>query len=58
MGTTQCDHRAAQIVDSDGGTTEGRFTEHYECPCGATGAIRGDAAAPPREWTRTGEVFN
>jgi len=56
-GTT-CDHQHAKIVDSEGGTKEGRFVEHYECPCGATGTVRGDAGKPPRTWTRTGRVFN
>jgi hypothetical protein len=54
----ECDHQTAQIVESDGGTKEGRFVEHYECPCGATGTVRGEASAPPTEWRRTGEVFN
>lgn len=57
MHPTNCDHDAAQIVDQEGGTSEGRFVEHYECPCGATGTIRGEASPPPTEWVRTGEVF-
>ena len=52
-----CDHTAAQIVESSGGTKEGSFVEHYECPCGATGTVRGDCEEPPHQWRRTGEVF-
>ncbi len=53
-----CDHSAAQVVDSQGGTTEGRFKEKYECPCGATGYVSGNAEEPPQQWNRWGRVFD
>jgi len=47
------------LVDQTGGTESGRFGEKYECgDCGARGRISGDAAAPAREWSRTGAVFD
>jgi hypothetical protein len=47
------------LEEQSGGTTEGRFSEEYQCvQCGAKGWIRGEASAPPQEWTRTGQVFN
>jgi len=54
---TDCDHTAAQIVASEGGT-DGEFVERYECPCGATGRVFGDASQPPQNWRRTGRVFD
>jgi len=54
----QCDHSAAMIVEQSGGTKEGAFVEQYECPCGATGTITGQADEPPKHWNRTGEVFS
>ena len=56
-GSKMCDHTAAHVVDSEGGITEGKFVEQYECPCGATGTIRGRAEEPAEHWSRTGEIF-
>jgi hypothetical protein len=53
----QCDHSAAQCVESTGGLKRGRFCEEYRCECGATGQVRGRAEDPPQEWQRYGEVF-
>lgn len=50
-----CDHSAAKCVNSE--TNGDRFTELYECPCGATGTITGDETAPAHTWVRSGEVF-
>ena len=52
-----CDHKAAHVVDSSGGIESGKFVEEYECPCGATGTIRGNAEDPADSWSRTGEIF-
>ena len=52
-----CDHSAAVCVDSTDVKDEGRFVEHYECPCGATGTIRGNEQDPAHAWTQSGEVF-
>jgi len=52
-----CDHTAAHVVDSEGGITEGKFVEHYECPCGATGVITGNEQDDPKAWNKSGEVF-
>jgi len=58
LTNTDCNHTAAKCIDSTEPKEEGRFTEHYECACGATGTIQGREEQPPHEWTRTGEVFN
>jgi hypothetical protein len=53
-----CGSPAVELVHQEGGTDAGRFTERYRCEtCGARGRIAGDAAAPAREWRRTGRVF-
>lgn len=52
-----CDHSMARCVDSTDPKDEGRFIEHYECPCGATGTITGREEDPVHEWTRSGRVF-
>jgi len=52
-----CDHSMARCVDSTEPKDEGRFTERYECACGATGMITGREEAPPSSWTKTGRVF-
>jgi hypothetical protein len=52
-----CDHTNAKVIESTGGITEGHFTEHYKCPCGATGTVTGRAEQPASEWNRSGEVF-
>lgn len=58
MTCSECGAMVVELVDESGGTSSGRFTEEYRCgACGATGRIRGDASAPPTEWTRTGGVF-
>lgn len=50
---------AATVLDTqEGGTTEGRFTERYECANGHVGHVRGEASAPATEWRRSGAVFN
>jgi len=54
----QCNHNAAKIVEQSGGTKEGHFVEVYECPCGATGRISGEASQTPSRWTRTGPIFD
>ena len=54
----QCDHTNAKLVAEAGGTEEGTFIEHYKCDCGAVGRITGQADEPPKEWSRTGQVFN
>jgi hypothetical protein len=46
------------IKTSDGGTTNGDFTEVHECANGHTGRVSGDAGASPAAWNRTGQVFN
>lgn len=46
------------VNDSTGNTSDGPFSEQYECVNGHRGAITGDAAKPPRTWARTGAVFN
>lgn len=59
MSCESCGAPALRIVDDSGATDAGRFTEQYRCErCGATGEIRGDAAAPAREWDRVGEAFD
>jgi hypothetical protein len=58
MTCASCGSPAVSLEDSEGGTTEGRFVERYECAdCGATGRITGEASAPAQEWRRTGGVF-
>jgi len=46
------------MTEQGGATEEGPFHETYECLNGHHGSIRGDAAAPPRAWNKTGRVFN
>lgn len=53
-----CDHQTAECIESTGGIDSGRFVEKYECVCGATGMITGDAAAPADEWDHSGEIFS
>jgi len=37
------------------GSTDGPFTEYYECAaCGRRGHISGDAADSPRNWRKSG----
>ena len=58
MTCANCGSAAVDIVDERGGTTSGSFVEQWECDtCGALGWIRGHAAAPPQQWSRTGRVF-
>lgn len=49
---------AVTLEDQSGGTTEGSFTEVYECANGHTGRVSGEASNPPHYWNRTGAVFN
>lgn len=46
------------VTDSEGGTDGGRFYEKWECVRGHWGRVSGESSAPPREWTRTGPVFD
>jgi len=48
---------ATEITRDEGGRTEGRFKEVWECVNGHIGWVRGEASAPPQQWTRTGSVF-
>jgi hypothetical protein len=58
MTCEHCGSVAVELVDETGGTKSGRFVEKYECvDCGARGRISGRAAAPAREWSRTGQLF-
>lgn len=58
MRCDACGEGPVALEDSTGGTTEGRFTERYECQfCGATGRIEGEAGAPSSTWSRRGRVF-
>jgi hypothetical protein len=58
--TTGCSTCGAPttLETSEGGTTEGKFSEVYECANGHTGRVSGRAEAPAQEWNRTGAVFN
>jgi len=57
-GCAQCGG-VIEMTASEGGVTEGNFTERYECiNCGATGRISGDAEHPARQWNRHGPVFD
>jgi len=54
-----CDHQNAKCVETeDPSENTGHFSEHYECPCGATGTIYGKEEQPPNEWDKVGEVFS
>jgi len=48
---------ATKVDESSGGTTSGEFTEVHVCANGHRGRVRGDASDAPRDWTRTGAVF-
>jgi len=44
-----------ELIESNGGTKEGQFSEHYQCvQCGAQGRIYGEASDPPHQWNKTG----
>jgi hypothetical protein len=59
MTCARCGSALVELVGETGGTESGRFVEKHECGhCGARGSISGDAAAPAREWSRTGAVFD
>lgn len=59
MVCQNCEQGIVAVVEQSGGIEEGPFTEIHKCNyCGATGTIRGRAEKPPREWERTGAVFN
>jgi len=45
------------LEKQSGGTTEGYFTEEYECVNGHLGFIEGESSNPPQEWNRYGTVF-
>lgn len=56
-----CERCGAELdlYKETGATDEGSFTEYYECEgCGAKGVITGDAADPPKSWSRNGPAFN
>ena len=57
-GCAQCGG-VIEMIDSEGGVTEGHFTERYECVnCGATGRITGDVDEPARQWDCYGPAFD
>lgn len=49
---------AVQMIDSDGATRTGSFSEEYECVNGHRGYVRGRAENPAQSWTRYGQVFD
>lgn len=58
MQCAQCDSRAVEMVESQGGVKAGSFSETYECGgCGARGTIHGEAADSPADWSRQGRLF-
>lgn len=57
MACKQCGG-SLNLTESNGGTTEGRFSETYACVnCNAFGRIEGNAGSKPESWNYYGQVF-
>ncbi|AFH22930.1 hypothetical protein OSG_eHP38_00105 [environmental Halophage eHP-38] len=47
-----------ELIESNGGVTEGSFTEEYQCQiCNLTMTIAGEADAPPETWQKYGAAY-
>jgi len=61
MSCANCGNAVQMDQDRSDNTTElgAEFSEYYECfHCGGTGRIDGTVGQPPKNWNKTGVVFN
>jgi len=48
-----------ELIESNGGVTEGSFTEEYQCiVCNLTMTIAGEADQPPETWDKYGAAYD